>query len=474
MAALGGTLAVLELTGKDPGTKTDDSSSQVVASVPDEAENLSLINVDAKAITSVSVQNESGGYFLERPSSGKSEFNIKELTGINQNSSKIAGIVEDLASLEAYKTVEENAQDLSKFGLDEPAASFTVTFSDGTERSFEIGDISTKKRYRYFRESGKNTVYMVLETCLSDMIGRKEELVQLSLFGSQTDESYGRLEVERKDLGYTLAFEDIPEEQQVISSQVMVEPIFSHLNITTSGDVTHGLFNLSAGRCEAVFPTDEQKEEYGITDPTARVHYKNSNEEFTLIIGKPIYRQNDEGVDIDEIGSYYCMTEGMAGEDCIWEIPADSLPWATFLPGDIVSMMTSNKIFDVCEVKVTANGELHDYTLSADEEESEVYWVKKNGTDVSVDLFKGLYKYLLSFPTKEIYFDGVEGEPFLTIEVIRTDEGGDKIEFYKDSSRRVIAAVNGRPSYRLQSRWTDTFIENIARLDRGEEIRETP
>lgn len=117
-----------------------------------------------------------------------------------------------------------------------------------------------------------------------------------------------------------------------------------------------------------------------------------------------------------------------------------------------------------------------DYTLSANEEEAEVYWVKKNGTqDIDTELFKGLYKYLLSIPTKEIWFEEPQGEPFLTIEIKRTDEeGDDKLEFYQDTSRRVAVVLNGEPSYRVQSRWTDTFLENMARIERGEEVQETP
>ena len=475
VAALGGTLAILELTGKGPeSSSAAGSSSQIVASVPDEDEDLSLIGVEKKEIKAISVTNATGGFELERPASGKTEFNIKELTGLNLNSTKLSGLVEDVASLKAYKTVEKDAPDLAKYGLSQPETSFAVTFADGSIRTFDIGDVSAKKRYRYFCEHGKNTVYMVLTSSLNYMIDRKEEFVLLSLFGSQTDESFGRLEITRKDLDYTVAFENVEKDKEVISSQVMVEPIFAHLNITTSGTVTHGLFGLAAGRCELVFPNEEQKKEYGLTEPLARVHYKNGDEEYALIIGNGRHATDSDGNEIDDIDSYYCMTEGMKGEDCIWEIPATSVPWATFLPGDVITMMTSNKIFDVSEVKVTAEGEVYDYTLEGSEADNKVYWAKKNGQDINVDLFKTLYKFLLSFPTKEIYFDKVEGEPFLTIEVTRTDMGGDKIEFYKDSSRRVIAAVNGKPSFRLQSRWTDTFIENLGRLDRGEELRENP
>ncbi|MBR6046374.1 MAG: DUF4340 domain-containing protein [Ruminococcus sp.] len=477
VAALGGTLAVLELTGKDKDSSSvTDSSSRVIASVADENENIEIVKVEAKQVKAVAVDNATGGYHLERPSSGKTEFNIKELTGLSLNTTKLADLVSDIASLTGYKTVEENADDLAKYGLKEPNTTFEVTFDDGSTRKFRVGDVSTQKRYRYFCEDGSSKVYMVLESSLKYMIERKEELVITALFPSQTSEEYGTLEITRKDLDYPVRFENVEKEKELISTQIMVSPIHAHLNVTTSSSVTHGIFGLSAGRCELVFPTTEQMEEYGLADPFATVHYKDSTMDVTLKIGNGKHATDDDGKDIDSIASYFCYAEGIIGADCIWEIPASSLSWATFQPGDVLSLMTSNKIYDIGEVKVTTGSGVTDYTLSANEEEAEVYWVKKNGTqDIDTELFKGLYKYLLSIPTKEIWFEEPQGEPFLTIEIKRTDEeGDDKLEFYQDTSRRVAVVLNGEPSYRVQSRWTDTFLENMARIERGEEVQETP
>ncbi|MBR1392442.1 MAG: DUF4340 domain-containing protein [Ruminococcus sp.] len=472
VAALGGTLAFLELTGKDPGG-TEDSSSSVVSKAADDAEAVTLISVEQKDIQKVIVDNAFGGYTLERPSSGKSEFNIVELTGLNQSSVMKSGLVEDLASLEAYKTVEENTDDLAKYGLAEPETKFTVEFADGSSRSFRIGDVSTKNRYRYFCEEGKSTVYMVLSSVLNNMIDRKEDYVSLSLIGSNTDSTYGRLEVERKDLDYICAFEDIEEERALISSQVMVEPIFAHLNITTSSGVTHGLFGLSAAYCEKIFPSEEDWEAYGLNDPLAVVHYENETQNYTLTIGNEIHATDDNGNETDEVTAYYGYVKGVTGADCIWQFTADTVPWATFLPGDVTSMMTSNKIFDVNEVVINANGKTYDYTLSGSEAENSVYWVKLDGTqDITPGLFQGLYKYLLSCPTNEIYFEEAKGDPFLTIDINRTDGLTDKLEFYQDTSRRVIVAINYKPSYKIESRWTDVFISNIDRINRGEEVQD--
>ena len=478
VAALGGTLAFLELTGgvKD-SSSAEDTSSAVVASEA-EPDPVPIITTEEDNIISVAVQNETGGYTLERPESGKTALNIKELTGLNQSTVMKQGIIKDLAKLEAYKLVEENASDLGKYGLAEPNTVFKINFKDGTSRTFKVGDKATKNRYRYVCEEGRSEVYMILESVLSDMIERKEDFVMTSLIPASTateDTPYGRLTVNRKDLDYEMAFEDLQDDSKaLISSQVMVEPIYAHLNIQLSSKVTHGLWGLAAARCEKIFPDENDMKTYGLDDPFAVVYYKNETEEYTLKIGKEIHSTDSNGEDLDEIAAYYCYVEGVSGADCIWQIDAANLPWATYTAGDVISLMTTNKIFDINEVKVTYKGEVSDYTLDGSEEETKVYWVKKNGQDVDVSKFQDLYKYILYFPTKDIYFDEIKGDPFLTIDISRKDGGGDKVEFFEDTSRRVLVKVNGRPSYRLESRWTDVFVENMERLDRGEELKEIP
>lgn len=478
VAALGGTLAFLELTGQSKDSSSGDDSSKAIVNSQEEAEEVQLVSAQPEDIQSIVVENATGGYTLERPSSGKTELNITELTGLNQSMVMKKGVMDDVANLTAYKLVEENASDLSKYGLDKPNTTFTANFKDGTKRTFKVGDKATKNRYRYVLEDGKTDVYMVLEATLSDMIERKEDFITTSLIGAYAgteDTPYGRLTVKRTDLDYEMAFEDLPDgTEALISSQVMVEPIFAHLNIQLSSNVTHGLWGLSAARCELIFPKEEDFKEYGIDAPYCEIYYKNETEEYDLKIGKAIYATNDEGEETDEIAAYYCYVTGVSGEDCIWQIAAENLPWATYDVGDVVSLMTTNKIFDINEVKVTHNGEVSDYTVDGSEEENKVYWAKKNGQDIKVDLFQSLYLYILSCPTNDIYFDEIEGDPFLTIEIFRKDGGVDKIEFYEQTNRRVLVALNGRPSYRLESRWTDVFLQNMERLDRGEELQASP
>lgn len=419
------------------------------------------------------MDNQFGGFTLERPASGKSEWNIVELTGLNQVAAYKEDIAKDLASLESYMTVEENADDLGKYGLDEPDTTFTVKFKDGSERTFLIGDVATKNRYRYFCEKDSSTVYMVVKTVLNNLIDRKEEFVnKLLISDTSGTDAYGELRVKRKDLGYEMVFtQDLSEDEALISAQVMTEPIFANLNISFSASITHGLYGLTAARCEKIFPDEEDFKTYGLDDPQCEVTFKGEGYDYDLKIGNEIHATDENGQEIDEIAAYYCYVTGVEGEDCIWQIDASSLLYATFMPGDVISLMTTNRIENVKSMKVTSGGTTHTFEIIADGE-GQVTNVRNDGTELDVYNFKGLYQYLLSCPTDEIYFDEIEGDPELTIELELVSGEKDVVEYYRESARRSLVALNGRPSYRIESRWVDGFIENVALLEEGKDTKQ--
>lgn len=474
LAALGGTLAFLELTGKDPKNSSSANDSSAVVNVDPEKDPVQLISADVSNMQEIRVENEQGGFTLERPASGKSEFNVKELSGITQDVSKKAGTFDELAALEAYKLVEGNASDLAKYGLTEAKTKFTVVYKDGKETRYLIGnDEPTKPRYCYFCEDGKNDVYMVLKTRMSGVLCQKEEYVSLALTPKDIcdDATYGKMTVKRKDLDYDMVFEKAHAgKASLVSQQVMSQPIYASLNVTTSSKVTHNIADLKASSCIMAFPKEEDLKTYGLDAPLAEVTYEVKDQTYVLKIGSPVYKKNDSGENTDEIESYYCTISGSIGTDCVYTIAKDSAYWAEFLPGDVIAMMTANEIFDLSELIIEADGKKYDFTLDADGE-TNIFWVKKNGELMEdQDPFRTLYLFILSFPSREIYFEDVKGEPFISIDIKRADGGGDKIEFVKDTERRVIALINGKPSFKVESKWTDEFIANLGRLDRGEKL----
>lgn len=470
---LGGTLLFLNLTDN---SDKDNSSTNDSSSAAESKEDNSFLIIDSSSdkISSVDVSNKTGNYTIHKDSTGKSIWSVNELEGLDQSQSLLSTLMDKVIQFKGEKIVEEKTDDLGKYGLKNPEAQFTVNFSDNTKRTFEIGDVVPEQtKYRYITEKDTNKVYMVMNSYVKDFTVGKEQFVSITLIESPEEVDFGEMTVSRKNLDYQMKFvQDTSgdEDNGMMSAQVMVEPIYSYLNGSSSQNVTHGLWGLKANSAVVTFPDEKAKAKYGLTDPLATVDYKGTDEHFTLYIGNPVYATNGNGETSDTIVGYYCYIDGVEGKDCIWEIPSDSLAWATVVPEDIITtIMTYNNIAKINTISVESNGNNYEYALSSEGEDLKS--AKANGKAVEVDRFKTFYQYFLSCPTSEIWFKNTAGEKFMTVE-IKTADNTDTLEFYKDTSseRKAVVKRNGQTSFRIPMDWCEKFNQNIKALENGSEI----
>ena len=479
-ASLGGVLAFLELSGGNGGDSSsgDESSSKVVINQKENVKT-QLVDRSADEVESVEVKNKNSAFTMVRSKSGKSTWEIGELSGLSLMLSEEGALADCAATLKSFDTVEENAEDFSKYGFDDPTSTFTVTFSDGEARTFIIGDpMPSSDRYYYLREDGKNTVYQVLSTYISYMIEPKEAYVNRVLIsqpGSDAYPDYGELRVKRKGVDYDVVIENDDSEVGAVSAQVMTSPVYGYLNISNSTDYSHGMWGLTATSTEVIFPDDKALEKYGLTDPEAVVTLTGEEYDFKLTVGNPVHVKDEEGNDKDEIESYYCTIEGVKGMDCIFLVSASSLPWVTKTPEDVLStLMTFNYIKDVGEIVVTKPDRTDNIAITYDKDADDVSKAQMNGKELDVDSLKTFYEFLITCPAEELCFDEPKEDAFvMKIEIKRYDGGGDTLEFYTDTGRRTIVKLNGVPSYRIETKWITQFEKNIAALEKGEKIGES-
>ena len=482
-ASLAGMLVFLNATDKDKNKKEESSSAETVSSAA-EMEHYFVLEKGEEEIASIKAENENGGFTLDKPSSGKSSWTVEEIISVNQNRAMKENMISECGYLEASKIAEEGAQELSKYGLEEPRASFEVGYTDGTSKKVLIGDVAPEAKYTYIKTEDGGTVYMILSSRISDMLKGAKDFANLSLIEKPVNNEdwpeYGKEVITRSDWDYQVVFENDPnEDSNMLSSQVISEPIFSYLNITGSGAVTHGMWGLTAASCEAVAPTDEQLAEHGISEPRCVVSLKGEGYDYTLKVGGESYSEAAEG-ETPVLQGYYCTLDGVSGSNAVYVIAAENLPWVTFKIEDVTSnLITSNYLVDLANMSVTIDGKetLFEITTnggSNDKDENgkaaDVTSVKTDGKELDIGLFKDLYQFIMSCPTNEICFDDPEGSPAVIIKQVRKDGGEDVVELYKDTSRRYIVKLNDKTSFRIQSTWVDSLDTNIGNLKNGKNI----
>ncbi len=469
LLCLGGALIFLNKTGKSG----NESSTSESAASSEADESVKIIDSSADEIKSVKISNKSGEFTVEKPASGKTSWDIKELKGLNQSTSMKSTMADNAAQLEAKKLVDDNAEDLTKYGLDKPEATFTITFSDNSTKTICVGNnLPESSKYRYVMEKGIKKVYSVLDTRMQYFTDSKESYLDTTLIVKPDEEGgYGKLTITRDNLDYDMTFvQDSDNTNDMMSAQVMTSPINSYLNGTTSTDTTHGLWGLTAEKGVCIFPTKEDFKKYGLDKPHTTVVYNGSGVNYKLTVGNPVYSKDSEGNDNSSVAYYYCYVEGVSGIDCIWMVSSESLPWVTVKPEDIIStIMTYNNIANVNEIDVDYKNQITKYTLTSKDED--VKTAKINGKDTDVDNFKTFYQYMLSCPTSEIWLKDPEGESFLTIK-IKSGDKTDTLEFFEDSSsaRKAVIKRNGKTSFRVSLNWTDKFVKNMELLAEGKQV----
>lgn len=482
-ASLAGTLVFLNATGGDK--QEDSSAAETSSSVNSEAEAVVLLTKEASEISAVTVTNEAGGFTLDKPSSGKSSWIIEEISTISQNTGLKESIINSCGGMEAAKTAEENAEDLAKYGLEEPKASFEVSYVDGSSKTVLIGDDAPDVKYTYVKLADSDTVYMMRGVKLVNFLCGANDFANLTLIEKPINDDdwpeYGKQTITRSDWDHQVVFENDPHDNDgMLSSQVISEPIFAYLNITGSTTVTHGMWGLTASACVAVSPDEDTLAEYGINEPRCVVNLKGDGYDYTLTVGNEAFDPTVAETDTPVLLGYYCTITGVTGFDAVYIISDMNAPWVNFKIESVISgLMTANYIVDLKEISIDVDGEKTVYEMTTngnhddydeDGKVADVQSVKVNGKDIDVYEYKSMFEFIMACPTSEICFDEPVGEPEVVIRQTLKDGDEDVMELYKDTTRRYIVKLNGKTSFRIQSTWVDSLKTNMEALENGGKI----
>ena len=142
LAVAGGGYAVLVLTGDDDSEKLSSGDSSVSDSA---SVSTPIFEFEKEDIQSVSVKNTEGEYKAV-PAGGQTEdetitLTIEGFENLPLNDTLLGTLLNSSTSLSSDSTAEDNPSDISKYGLDNPAAEVTVKTS-AEEKTLLVGNES--------------------------------------------------------------------------------------------------------------------------------------------------------------------------------------------------------------------------------------------------------------------------------------------------------------------------------------------
>ncbi|MBR2914046.1 MAG: DUF4340 domain-containing protein [Oscillospiraceae bacterium] len=473
LVLLGGGLTAAMLLRDQDGESSGNNSSSGNTQPTEEQELIPLNENLAEDLTQVEIKGKDTFTMFrvsEKTEEESAVYSIKGMEDLPLSNNLLSTLANNACELYAYDLVEENAENLDKYGLAKPDAQITMHYEDGTKFSMSIGMESPLDNVYTYAQVGDD-VYLVKSSPMENY--RKETTFFLSttILEEPEQSDYPIVEsvrIEREDLEYDIYLEYVEEDEDAsqggaVASHVMREPVFAYLTPDKSTDVTNGMFGLYAAQVVAAHPTDDELEDAGILEPFCTVTMKCDNgKTYSLYLGDTYQTES---------GDQKCYYAYLDGVDVLYGVSADNAVWATMKPGDITSENILNTyVWDIATLDVSANGKKIRFEGEGDKDS---YEVKKDGVACDKERFRLFYRFLLYVYGEELYLDGEipDAAPDTSIHVVTQDGSEDiLVEFYKLDNLNALVVINGQPTYKTRASSMEAIEKNIEIFDTNEEF----
>lgn len=495
LLVLGVLLMVLLLT--KPADDTESESS--VSSEPSTA--VTVTDKEPEDVQTLTVKNANGEFTLNRAeravTSTDEEGNIstetqvywtsEELLGVAPNDTTIRAFVNNMAGLSTTELVEENAEDLEKYGLESPTAQVEVKFTDGSSASLCFGiQNPAATNYAYFRTADSRDVHQVSYYSVGSAYNDIRDFASLTMtegYSQNNPKELDYLIIERKDfdepveIRYMFDVAEAAEDEDAIittfNSHRFITPINTEVDSVKGQTLCYGVYGLTMSSCLSLEQTEENLAQAGLDDPYCKVTFKYGGKRYVLRLGDEIVKVTEAEGDtpaLTTVIGYYAMIEGVEG---IFAIDKANAPWYDFTLGNVMSRRPiSPYIYTVDTLDITTEQGSYLFKVEGDASSNTITC---NGDEVTGDSFRKLYQYLITSIGEELYFEE-QSDPFITVKFSYRDgyedtygTTEDVIEFYRSDDRKSIIAVNGTVLFKVREVYTERLLENLqAVLDGGE------
>lgn len=361
-----------------------------------------LFNFDSSSINEFSLTDSGETFNLVCDDNSNWSFTDKN---VKVNNSNIIYAINTLSALSTSKRVEENAQDLSKYGLDNP---ITISCGDGSNTySVEVGNTSPTGESYYIKLPDNNDVYTI-----SADDGVTLHLTKNDLKFKYIIDAY--VSIVNK-IVYKKGDETIFNCQKTDGSTwSLIEPTTSlTVNLSSISNIADLLIRADVVDFISENPTQDELKSYGLDNPLYTIEIADDDEDRTVYFGNSpedniIYAQFS---DTKEVVTFNISELGIidAGLEAILN----------------KTVYTDEKQY-ISNVSISYNGTTTNIDVSYNKDER-LFSYSKNGTPVTNDdqilKVSSIVDSTTNIPLYSVDFSAQPtGEPTLTISYTRTTE----------------------------------------------------
>lgn len=452
LVVLGGAAAWLLLMP----TEKEETSSSSEAPAPS-AVSETVMDREKEEVASISVENCQGNFVIVP---NGEDFAIQGYEDSDVNTSSLTYSADSLLTMTAIKNLGSQ-DDLESFGLADrdvvsarDVVSVEIKYKDGTADRLILGNKAAETSGRYVLKD--DTVYIVngvSELLYGSMYGYfNTDLYTIEDRTEETTDDEGNASTETLDdilYSVKLSGSHFPEPIEIgyttgkISSYLITSPILADSGSDDFTAIIEALKAPTANSVAAVGLTEEILEEYGLSEPYAKIEFDLNNARHTMTVSKA-----------DAEGSCYLLLDD---RDTVYQVSKDTVSaWADTSLMDLrMSYIWIANIMDVSGLTLTAEGDMvysFDVTRKKNEEKStedntsyDLTISSAGGENIDYSkCYQPFYKKLIGLTV--VTTDKVEysGDPVFRIEYSYFEGGEDDVvEFFAAGQDRYAAVVNG-------------------------------
>ena len=376
LAILGGVYYYIDQ--KKPGT-SNDTTSETITIFKTEKDNISEINI-------ITADHNITFYKDGEEWKEKSSGNIKLVQ------SKIDNLAYDVATINAEQLVEENAKDLSVYGLTTPISTLNIKLTDGTIKTFYVGDKTPSKTAYYFQEKDQNTVYTIYSSKGDSFSSSLEEYRDKNVFTVKPEEITSIIldGTDRERLVLQAKEPKNENEEETAATTISAWDMLEPHKISVDNEDLHNLIlSKLSGITVKDFVDDhpDNLENYGLDSPKYILELKDiDNKKSKLLIGKT------------ENGSTYFQ---VPDSQSIYTIEEEKLAFKDIKPFDLIEKFAYIVNIDtVDKIEINADGKITTLEIiHKTEEEGDEY--KVDGQNANESNFKKAYQAVIGLIVDE-------------------------------------------------------------------------
>lgn len=392
------------------------------------------------------------------------------------DTSKFRSMMYTVTSISAVKLVEENAKDLSIYGLDEPTATIKTYYDDGSEIDLIIGSQAPVDENYYCMTTESGAVYTIGSYVDSLLVRRPIEYRDITLFPAYTeDDIYTNINwvrtTERDGSCIEIQLDSSQENEFNTegSQYVMVQPYQVSGNDTViKSNILDVVATLSLG--SIIKDIDESEYgEYGLDKPAKLEMSDIAGNSVSLLLGNTCPNQDYT----------YCMIEGT---NTLITCTSSALQW---MGGSYVQYMLrtvwSYNVEQLQSVDIEINGDRFDLQVdhyvkqNANGNDADGVTGTLNGQEISETNVRRLYIKCLYFRIidnlteveKKEYKDA---EAYATVTIHLDGDESHTLELIRMTDRKYAMRLDGELEYFCYKKNLTSLEKSISYVLGGDEL----